>query len=116
LFTSAFESVKRSPVQNFSKGATSTHSAAPAIEAHGLVRRFGSVEALAQVSVTIRKGEFFSLLGPSGCGKTTLLRIIAGLDLPDAGTLTICGVDAEQIPAHKRPVNTVFQSYALFPI
>jgi spermidine/putrescine transport system ATP-binding protein len=67
------------------------------------------------VSLNIRAGEFFSLLGPSGCGKTTLLRVIAGLEVPDAGTLRIGGVDAAQIPAHRRPVNTVFQSYALFP-
>ncbi len=86
-----------------------------AIEARGLVRRFGTVEALANVSVDIRKGEFFSLLGPSGCGKTTLLRLIAGLDIPDSGSLKIGGVDVAEIPAHKRPVNTVFQSYALFP-
>ena len=86
-----------------------------AIQAENLVRRFGTVEALSGVSVSIRKGEFFSLLGPSGCGKTTLLRIIAGLDLPDEGTLKIAGRDATEIPAHKRPVNTVFQSYALFP-
>lgn len=88
---------------------------AVAIEARGLVRRFGTVEALAKVSLDIRKGEFFSLLGPSGCGKTTLLRIIAGLDIPDEGSLRIGGVDMADIPAHKRPVNTVFQSYALFP-
>jgi spermidine/putrescine transport system ATP-binding protein len=86
-----------------------------AIQADNLVRRFGQTEALARVSVSIRKGEFFSLLGPSGCGKTTLLRLIAGLDLPDEGTLKIGGLDASLIPAHKRPVNTVFQSYALFP-
>ncbi len=86
-----------------------------AIQADNLVRRFGNTEALAGVSVSIRKGEFFSLLGPSGCGKTTLLRIIAGLDFPDEGTLKIGGLDASLIPAHKRPVNTVFQSYALFP-
>ncbi len=86
-----------------------------AIETHDLVRRFGQVEALAGVSLTICKGEFFSLLGPSGCGKTTLLRIIGGLDAPDSGVLKISGVDAAEIPAHKRPVNTVFQSYALFP-
>ena len=86
-----------------------------AIEAHGLVRRFGAIEALANVSLEIRKGEFFSLLGPSGCGKTTLLRIVAGLDWPDAGSLKIAGRDVADIPAHKRPVNTVFQSYALFP-
>jgi spermidine/putrescine transport system ATP-binding protein len=70
---------------------------------------------LAGVSLTINKGEFFSLLGPSGCGKTTLLRLIAGLDAPDAGTLRISGQDVSAIPAHRRPVNTVFQSYALFP-
>src|SRR5712671_664226 len=86
-----------------------------AIEVDNLVRRFGDVMALDHVSVTIRKGEFFSLLGPSGCGKTTLLRCIGGLDLPDEGTIRIGGVDAREIPAHKRPVNTVFQSYALFP-
>ena len=86
-----------------------------AVEMHGLVRRFGQMEALAKVSLAIRQGEFFSLLGPSGCGKTTLLRIIAGLDLPDAGSLRISGKDVAHIPAHKRPVNTVFQSYALFP-
>ena len=95
--------------------ANAATSAPAAIEAQGLVRRFGAVEALAGVSLTIRKGEFFSLLGPSGCGKTTLLRLIAGLDLPDAGRLKISGTDAELIPAHRRPVNTVFQSYALFP-
>jgi len=86
-----------------------------AIEASGLTRQFGQVTALDHVSLAIRKGEFFSLLGPSGCGKTTLLRVIAGLDSPDAGSLKIGGVDAAQIPAHRRPVNTVFQSYALFP-
>lgn len=86
-----------------------------AIEAEGLVRRFGTVEALAGVSLQIPHGEFFSLLGPSGCGKTTLLRLIAGLDVPDSGSLKIGGSDAAGIPAHRRPVNTVFQSYALFP-
>ncbi len=87
----------------------------PAIEVENLVRRFGDVEALSHVSVRIRQGEFFSLLGPSGCGKTTLLRIVGGLDMPDEGVVRIGGVDAREIPAHKRPVNTVFQSYALFP-
>ena len=78
-------------------------------------RRFGSFVALDGVSLNIRRGEFISLLGPSGCGKTTLLRLIAGLDLPDAGRVLIGGRDAAELPAHRRPVNTVFQSYALFP-
>ena len=98
--------------------AATANAAGPAelsIEATGLVRRFGIVEAVSGVSLSIRKGEFFSLLGPSGCGKTTLLRIIAGLDLPDEGSLKIGGMDARSLPAHRRPVNTVFQSYALFP-
>ncbi len=86
-----------------------------AIELDNVVRRFGRVEALGNVTLCIRKGEFFSLLGPSGCGKTTLLRIIAGLDLPDEGTVRIGGQDVRDVPAHRRPVNTVFQSYALFP-
>ena len=87
----------------------------PAIEAAGLTRRFGVVTALDGVSLEVRPGEFFSLLGASGCGKTTLLRIIAGLEQPDAGALRLHGEDALARPAHARPVNTVFQSYALFP-
>jgi spermidine/putrescine transport system ATP-binding protein len=102
-------------VHSDSSSATPPSSIAPAIRAQGLVRRFGNVEALARVSITIKRGEFFSLLGPSGCGKTTLLRLIAGLDIPDEGSLEICGINASDVSAHKRPVNTVFQSYALFP-
>ena len=87
----------------------------PAVTLENIARRFEKVEALARINLKIRGGEFFSLLGPSGCGKTTLLRIIAGLDWPDEGRLLIHGRDAAHIPAHRRPVNTVFQSYALFP-
>jgi spermidine/putrescine transport system ATP-binding protein len=88
---------------------------APAIQIEGVSRRFGDFPALSDVSITVREGEFFSLLGPSGCGKTTLLRILAGLDIPDSGTVRIGGTDVKDIPAHRREVNTVFQSYALFP-
>jgi spermidine/putrescine transport system ATP-binding protein len=87
----------------------------PAIEVEGVSRRFGDFEALSEIHLTVREGEFFSLLGPSGCGKTTLLRILAGLELPDAGVVRIGGEDMAHIPAHQRQVNTVFQSYALFP-
>lgn len=78
-------------------------------------RHFGEKAALAGIDLFVRRGEFFSLLGPSGCGKTTLLRIVAGLDQPTAGSLRIGGTDALPVPAHRRHVNTVFQSYALFP-
>ncbi|MFF4993122.1 ABC transporter ATP-binding protein [Streptosporangium saharense] len=78
-------------------------------------RRFGDVPALSGVSLEIRQGEFFALLGPSGCGKTTLLRILAGFEEPDAGTVTLDGADLLTQAAHRRPVNLMFQSYALFP-
>jgi spermidine/putrescine transport system ATP-binding protein len=78
-------------------------------------KRFGDVQALKGVSLHVREGEFFTLLGPSGCGKTTLLRIVAGLELPDTGQVILGGDDITSLPATKRHVNTVFQSYALFP-
>lgn len=86
-----------------------------ALQIRGLRRCFGPVIALDNVSLEVGSGEFFSVLGPSGCGKTTLLRIIAGLDAPDAGAVLLDGEDLLKWPAHERPVNTVFQSYALFP-
>ncbi|MBU6399817.1 MAG: ABC transporter ATP-binding protein [Verrucomicrobia bacterium] len=85
------------------------------VEVTDLFRRFDGTLALQGVSLAIRDGEFFSLLGPSGCGKTTLLRILAGLERPDTGVVRIAGRDVRDLPAHRRPVNTVFQSYALFP-
>lgn len=78
-------------------------------------KHFGSFHALDDVNFTIKQGEFFSLLGPSGCGKTTLLRIIAGFEFPDDGAVLFDDKDIVPFPANKRPSNTVFQSYALFP-
>ena len=78
-------------------------------------KRFADVQAVDAVSLAIRQGEFFSLLGPSGCGKTTTLRMIAGFERPDAGRILIGEADVTETPPHRRPVNTVFQSYALFP-
>lgn len=78
-------------------------------------KKFGKSTALDAVSFSIQKGEFFSLLGPSGCGKTTLLRILAGFERPDAGRIFLDGKDITDLPPNKRPVNTVFQNYALFP-
>lgn len=78
-------------------------------------KHFGGRAALKDVSFSIKKGEFFSLLGPSGCGKTTLLRILAGFEQPEKGRILLDGQDITQIPPNKRPVNTVFQNYALFP-
>ncbi|MER8570423.1 ABC transporter ATP-binding protein [Mesorhizobium sp. M1338] len=90
-----------------------------AIEVVNVSKIFGSgegqVAALDTVSVSIRENEFFTLLGPSGCGKTTLLRLIAGFDFPTAGGILLYGQDIALLPPFKRPVNTVFQSYALFP-
>lgn len=89
---------------------------ASSIEMQGLYKRFGrDTVALDGVDLTIEAGEFFTLLGPSGCGKTTLLRILAGLEEPDDGRLRIGGRDITDMPPHRRSVNTVFQSYALFP-
>jgi spermidine/putrescine transport system ATP-binding protein len=89
------------------------------IEARDTVKTFGqggsAVNALDHVSIQIRQGEFFTLLGPSGCGKTTLLRLIAGFETPTSGTILLDGADITHLPPNKRPVNTVFQSYALFP-
>ncbi len=90
-----------------------------AVEARGAAKVFGqgehAVRALDGVSITINRGEFFTLLGPSGCGKTTLLRLIAGFESPTSGQILLDGQDITDLPPNKRPVNTVFQSYALFP-
>jgi spermidine/putrescine transport system ATP-binding protein len=86
-----------------------------AVRLEGVTKRFGEQKAVDNITLDIRDGEFFSLLGPSGCGKTTLLRMIAGFDTPDEGRVIIGGKDMTQVPPYLRPVNTVFQNYALFP-
>src|SRR5260221_8382912 len=84
------------------------------IELVSLTKRFTEI-AVDDMNLTVASGEFFSLLGPSGCGKTTTLRLIAGFEQPTAGRVLLDGVDVTLVPPHKRNVNTVFQSYALFP-
>ena len=86
-----------------------------AVEVREAVKRYGDVTALKRVSLKIRDNEFFTLLGPSGCGKTTLLRMIAGFEEVTEGAIFLFGQEIEDLPPHKRPVNTVFQNYALFP-
>lgn len=85
------------------------------IDIKGVSKRFGSKAALDNINLYVRKGEFMTILGPSGCGKTTLLRIIAGFETATDGEILISGNDITDVPAYKRPVNTVFQKYALFP-
>jgi spermidine/putrescine transport system ATP-binding protein len=85
------------------------------VDIEGIFKSFGDFDVLKNVTLDIKKGEFFSLLGPSGCGKTTLLRIIAGFENPDEGSLRIDGVNVLPLPPNRRQVNTIFQNYALFP-
>jgi putrescine transport system ATP-binding protein len=88
---------------------------APLLRLEGVVKSFGSFRAVDGVSLDIRAGEFFALLGPSGCGKTTLLRMLAGFETPDQGRILLDGKDIVHVLPHERPVNMMFQSYALFP-
>jgi spermidine/putrescine transport system ATP-binding protein len=87
----------------------------PSVVLRGVTKRFGDFTAVDDISLELGRGEFFTLLGPSGCGKTTTLRMIAGFEQPTVGEVVIEGEDVAGTPPHKRPTNTVFQSYALFP-
>ena len=91
------------------------NGAQPVMSLEGVTKRFGIVTAVDEVSLTVDEGEFFALLGPSGCGKTTLLRLLAGFEAPDTGRLRLDGTDITGLRANRRPVNLMFQSYALFP-
>src|ERR687891_1195650 len=88
---------------------------APSVRLQGVSKRFGDLTAVREMDLDIPKGEFFTMLGPSGCGKTTTLRMVAGFEDPSEGTVLLDGDDVTGLPAFKRPTNTVFQSYALFP-
>jgi ABC-type Fe3+/spermidine/putrescine transport system ATPase subunit len=90
-------------------------SADPIVSISGLARRFGPIVAVDGVDLEVKRGELFALLGGSGSGKTTLLRMLAGFETPDAGRILIDGQDMAGVPPHRRPVNMMFQSYALFP-
>jgi spermidine/putrescine transport system ATP-binding protein/putrescine transport system ATP-binding protein len=87
----------------------------PFLSINKVSKRFGALAAVEAVDLEVPRGAFFALLGPSGCGKTTLLRMIAGFARPDSGSIAIDGVAMNEVPAHRRPTNMVFQSYAIFP-
>src|SRR3954452_6556930 len=89
-------------------------AARPLLRFEGVSKRFSDVAALDRVSLDIFQGEFFALLGPSGCGKSTLLRLIAGFETADEGRILLDGAELAGVPPHRRPVNMMFQSYALF--
>ena len=94
---------------------TTTATTTPAVDLAGVEKRFGDFVAVRHIDLQIEPGEFFSIIGPSGCGKTTTLRMIAGFEDPTAGRINVSGKDMTGVRPYRRPVNTVFQSYALFP-
>src|SRR6187200_79245 len=90
-------------------------AAEPLVRFEAVSKRFGNFFAVERLSLEIHEREFFALLGPSGCGKTTLLRLLAGFEAPDSGRVLLAGQDLAGVPPYRRPVNMMFQSYALFP-
>src|SRR3954471_22235589 len=96
-------------------GASGVAGEAPLLRIEGVTKSFGSFRAVDRLSLDIAAGEFFVLLGPSGCGKTTLRRMLAGFETPDEGRILLGGRDIAPVLPHERPVNMMFQNYALFP-
>ena len=94
---------------------TQSNAVCPFLAIRGLVREYDGVRAVDDVTLTIEQGEIFALLGSSGSGKSTLLRMLAGFETPDAGSITLAGHDIVKLPPYERPINMMFQSYALFP-
>src|SRR5438552_13325214 len=103
------------PLSSRGSGKYGPRMQVPAIQLTGLRKSFGTVAAVAGVDLRIADGEFFAMLGPSGSGKTTVLRLIAGFELPTAGSVALGGVDVTRRAPFERDVHTVFQDYALFP-
>src|SRR5216117_1406673 len=102
--------------EEFSKPEAGADAAEiPLLRIDAAVKKFGSFRAVDRLSLDIKAGEFFALLGPSGCGKTTLLRMLAGFETPDEGRILLDGRDIAPVLPHERPVNVMFQNYALFP-
>lgn len=109
------ESANSAKQADSSQSLPRTAPGTPLLSIESVVKTFGGFRAVDALSLDIQAGEFFALLGPSGCGKTTLLRMLAGFETPDEGRILLDGKDIAQIPPHLRPVNMMFQSYALFP-
>jgi spermidine/putrescine transport system ATP-binding protein len=103
------------PAAGNGSGESDATGSEPTVRLEQVSKHFGDLVAVRELDLDIGSGEFFTLLGPSGCGKTTTLRIVAGFEEPTAGRVLIDGADVAGLPSHKRPTNTVFQSYALFP-
>jgi putrescine transport system ATP-binding protein len=112
------DATKTAPAADSAKIKAESHVLAagtPLLRIDGVVKKFGAVRAVDRLSLDIGAGEFFALLGPSGCGKTTLLRMLAGFETPDEGRILLAGQDIAQVLPHHRPLNMMFQNYALFP-
>jgi putrescine transport system ATP-binding protein len=115
--TSLSAEIRPAPARRRSvdRASASDPSAPPLVRFEAVSKAFSGVSAVAGLSLDIFQGEFFALLGPSGCGKTTLLRLLAGLEMPDQGRVLLEGQDLASVPPHRRAVNMMFQNYALFP-